>query len=372
MALRVASAALGTVLGIALVGAALVALDGALLLEDFAAARANATSWHDPNTRFDPELGWAPIPSRRVELDWGTIETDEHGYRSPPLRPGSARIAVLGDSVAWGFGVDGDAAFPARLSRALAPFGVDVANLAVSGYGLDQTWLWFARQREALPALRHVVLALCARNDVADTQSNARYGRRKPLFRRARTGEASDDGIVLDDGPIRRHSLRHWYADSRFLRGALARVPALDAFVRARLGDVLLDRAETDAVIGALLARIDRETRARGGELHVVLLPARDDLDGEGDDYRLLRARTLSARLPLVEVLARLRAATLGGARSQAVFLDAMHLRARGHAIVARALLDHLAAVDPALAPDARTRARSQTTSPPPRASGGP
>jgi len=221
-----------------------------------------------------------------------------------------------------------------------------------------------------LPRLRYAVLALCAANDVKDTQSNARYGRRKPLFRA--TGPGGSGEIALESGAIRRHSLRHWLTDSRLLQGALARFPAQGERILASLGDVLLDRAETDLVIGALLARIARETRDRGGALHVLLLPSRDDLVREGDDYALLRSHVLSAGLPLIEVVAPLRAATRGGAQPERAYFDAMHLRPNAHALVARAVLDSLASADPSIAEALRTRARSQTDNAALLRSGGP
>lgn len=51
--------------------------------------------------------------------------------------PGTLRIAVLGDSVAYGFGVALEETFPLQLQQLLAQQGqkVEVLNFAVSGYG---------------------------------------------------------------------------------------------------------------------------------------------------------------------------------------------------------------------------------------------
>jgi lysophospholipase L1-like esterase len=63
------------------------------------------------------------------------------GFRGPrvarPKPPGTFRIVVLGDSVAFGYGVAEPDAFPRVLERALAPRAtrpIEVANLSVSGY----------------------------------------------------------------------------------------------------------------------------------------------------------------------------------------------------------------------------------------------
>jgi lysophospholipase L1-like esterase len=82
------------------------------------------------------------------------IRTNSRGMRGPePLHdgtPGLARIAVLGDSYAFGYGVEEDASFPRLLQRELqsGPLGADrtfdVLNLGVCGYST----------RDEVPALR--------------------------------------------------------------------------------------------------------------------------------------------------------------------------------------------------------------------------
>jgi lysophospholipase L1-like esterase len=56
---------------------------------------------------------------------------DRERVRSKP--PGTRRIAVLGDSFTFGYGVEGDAVWPAVLERLMSP-GVEVLNFGVGGY----------------------------------------------------------------------------------------------------------------------------------------------------------------------------------------------------------------------------------------------
>lgn len=338
VAFRLALLSGGLSAGLAIAIGALVALDWATLREDIDSARTNDAAWHDPNTRFDSEIGWVPIASSRVQKDWGTISTNAAAFRSPEPRPGATSVAILGDSVTWGYGVDGSVPFASKLDAQLQARGAQAFNLGVSGYGIGQSVLWFERSADSLPQLSDVVLAVCAQNDVADTQMNARYGRRKPLFR---LQADAPERLVTEATPIRRLSLRHAYTDSRFLRGALSRIPGADAFVRNRMGDVQLDRTETDAVIGLLLQRLRASVEARGAQLHVLLLPSRDDLVAETDDYRLLRDRSLAAGLPLIEVVGALRATRRiprGVQRSAYLYLDEMHLQPYAHTVVAAEL----------------------------------
>lgn len=323
-----------------IVGAAVFVLSCIFLLAigELAMPRDAESAWHDANTRFDPEIGWVPIPSRNVVKNWGTISTNAHGFRSPELREATRQVAILGDSVVWGYGVDGRIPFAAKLDATLQTRGLQVLNLGVSGYGVGQSALWFERSAAAMPELRHVVLGLCSGNDISDTRSNTRYGRRKPLFR---TDVGKDRGLRLENSTIRRYSLRHAYTDSRFLRTALSQIPGLTAFAAARMGDVMVDRTETDAVIGLLLERLRSDIQARGAKLHIVLLPSRKDLAVETEDYRLLREVSRRVGIPPIEVLSAFRAPRripTGLKLAEVLYLDRNHLQPLGHTLVAAEL----------------------------------
>jgi hypothetical protein len=225
-----------------------------------------------------------------------------------------------------------------------------VSNLAVSGYGLGQMLLWLREQRTTLPALRHAILAVCTDNDVDDTASNSRYGRRKPLFR------FRDGALVVEGVPIDRHSLRHWYTDSRFVRGLLGRAPRIESMLLARMGDHRLGPEETNAVIRRLIAAIRDEVRSRGGVLHVVLVPSRRDLPAASADYEVLRQAALASGDPPIEVGELMRGL---GLPPDALFLDASHLTPRAHGIVAFAVRARLERYEE------RMRSRSQTATTP-------
>lgn len=97
--------------------------------------------------RHDPLLGWAHRPGRE-----GVFETDqfrthvrinrkglrdrEHSYGRPD---DTKRILVIGDSFAWGFGVEEAERFSELLE---ASMGIEVINAGISGYSTDQSLLW--------------------------------------------------------------------------------------------------------------------------------------------------------------------------------------------------------------------------------------
>jgi lysophospholipase L1-like esterase len=87
------------------------------------------------------------------------------GLRGPEVAqakaPGTRRVAVLGDSIAFGYWVAEEDAFPRRLEALLGgPGPVQVLNFGVPGYNLDQE-IEVLRSRVLAFAPDAVVVALC-------------------------------------------------------------------------------------------------------------------------------------------------------------------------------------------------------------------
>jgi hypothetical protein len=108
------------------------------------------------------------------------------------------RIVVVGDSVAFGSGVDDADTFSERLQTTGSSF--EVANLAVSGYGTDQELLRLEREGLALdPDV--VVLSVCLSNDLVDNALDSYLhdpGTPKPRY------VVEEGELVLRDGHLRR------------------------------------------------------------------------------------------------------------------------------------------------------------------------
>ncbi|MBI5849908.1 MAG: hypothetical protein HZB39_02545 [Planctomycetes bacterium] len=92
--------------------------------------------------RFDAELGWTHAP----DTGDGDDRIDARGARATSnasdgtgIAP-ALRLAVLGCSFTYGTEVAADDAWPARLAKRRAP-ELDVVNLGVPGYGVDQALL---------------------------------------------------------------------------------------------------------------------------------------------------------------------------------------------------------------------------------------
>ncbi len=98
----------------------------------------------------DPELVYEMIPnSESPGKKPGALSViNADGFRDDPFNPWedreSYRIVLLGDSVAWGYGVDTEDAFPQLLERLInedipdASPQVEIFNLAVMGYSTAQ------------------------------------------------------------------------------------------------------------------------------------------------------------------------------------------------------------------------------------------
>jgi lysophospholipase L1-like esterase len=112
----------------------------------------------------DPYLGYVYPPNHvdrieRPHSDFAfTFTTDEHGFRDPSPWPERADIVVLGDSMAFGYGVDDDKTWTTRLAARLPKNRV--INLGVPGFAPQQYLRSYERFGEAL----RPVLVLAERN----------------------------------------------------------------------------------------------------------------------------------------------------------------------------------------------------------------
>jgi lysophospholipase L1-like esterase len=95
----------------------------------------------------DPALIYELAPGSSCEREGVAIAINSAGFRDdefPQHPPDGLRIVVLGDSVAWGWAVPMESAFPQVLERQLRQLGSEpyaasiVYNLAVDGYSTAQ------------------------------------------------------------------------------------------------------------------------------------------------------------------------------------------------------------------------------------------
>ncbi len=91
---------------------------------------------------LNPAISYQLKPDLKQEAFRSTVITDRRGFRSPEIRPGRPTIALLGDSIAFGYGLENDQTIGARL-EALLEGKYNVVTAAAPGYGLGQESVFF-------------------------------------------------------------------------------------------------------------------------------------------------------------------------------------------------------------------------------------
>lgn len=141
--------------------------------------RRRTVEWEDLVV-FDPEMGWRLRPDLDclVGDDPFRVTTDAEGWRGRSTTVDGADVVAIGDSYAFGFGVD-DSEFFAEL-----PGEVRLKGVGAPGYGMVHELLWLRRLAPRLRGKRVVWLVYLG-NDLDDALQPAMYPYRSPFVREA-------------------------------------------------------------------------------------------------------------------------------------------------------------------------------------------
>lgn len=235
---------------------------------------------------YDAELGWSHTPGASGQLEYVDfsvqvrINSDGLRDREYPVErvPGKHRMLVLGDSFAWGYGVEQQEVFSELIEKSRPDW--EIINSGVSGYGTDQEYLYYKLRGSKYHP--DVVLVLFVNNDPDNSTSAAQYAHNKPLF------VADGEGIRLTNVPVPGMTATQRVANlvarnTYFLRTA-SRVAAgwrnrgrvSDAASVVSGLDARSDKRglsiEDELVLRIFLA-LNEAVRADGGKLVVVSLP---------------------------------------------------------------------------------------------------
>lgn len=341
-------------LALASVALALAAAEGVVRVfeigpEISAVYRENYRLSDDPVLRYELVPG-SPDGETRINAD-GMRDRNRDVTKSA----GAFRIACLGDSITYGFGVRRAAAYPARLERRLARsrrgagVAVEVLNFGVTGYNIEQT-LQNLRVR-ALAYQPDVVIYQYALNDPQE------YSSELENLEGALTGaERSYRERLLDRGRRNLLASRFFalaaYTWQSTKRAGRTRAPARpDAQWLALQGGSYAEYFASLHADPEAWGRVERGfgslaamARQYGFEALVVVFPVFEDLDRyplRGVHERVLAAAR-AAPLPALDLLASYERSEREGERSLAV--NSLHPNALGHEIAARAIADEIAA----------------------------
>lgn len=99
-----------------------------------------------------PDISYELISNIRKKAYRSIVTTNSLGFRSPEIDANKPLIAVLGDSIAFGYGLEDEETIPARLNALLPDW--NILNTAAPGYDLKvQTAIYREKLKNLNPAL---------------------------------------------------------------------------------------------------------------------------------------------------------------------------------------------------------------------------
>jgi lysophospholipase L1-like esterase len=128
--------------------------------------------------KYDSQLGWANQPGQEGVFQTPqfrtTVHVNQKGLRDSnhtyDRANNTGRILVLGDSFAWGYGVEEAQRFSQVLQTSM---GVEVINAGVSGYSTDQELLWY--RSEGVKYNPDLLILVFTGNDIGDNEQQLVY-----------------------------------------------------------------------------------------------------------------------------------------------------------------------------------------------------
>jgi len=284
--------------------------------------------------QYHPMLGWTNLPGYRsdsrvpfeIVINAQGLRS-ERDYAERP-QPGVERVALFGDSCAFGEEVDGDATVSFHLERMLE--GTEVLNFGVRGYGLGQMALRLEQEGFALHPDRVIVLLLLPSDVTRDASDH--FGHNKPVFA-VRDGQLEIGNVPVPIASRQPWLLRHSFA-AAWLWGRPKEWPA-----PRDLGGYL-------EISHAILRRIRDATASRGVEATLALIVGPGTLEAMRTDARERRVvgamrRSLAGSAPeVIDLVPGLAKAYRQEGRALAAPLG--HWSSRGNQRIAEALAGSL------------------------------
>lgn len=236
-------------------------------------------------TEYHPQLGWYHQSNKEVHLKKrgvdATVHTNSVGFRG--LREYTLnkpenlrRVMVLGDSFTFGFGVEDDEVFTARLESKFND--LEVLNLGVPGYGLDQMLVAY-REIGKRYETDDVVIAIFPDDFWRATRAFADSGHAKPYFTIQPDGK-----LLLNNVPVpQQYELKvnqfpdivHYSKWQKFLRKSILYRKTAKGLKRLGKNIGLVDPStELEWVLGkAILDELVSEIKARDQNPILMIVP---------------------------------------------------------------------------------------------------
>ncbi len=313
--------------------------------------------------QYDPEIGWVnkPLASGRfkaqdfdvaVQINSKGMRDDEYETAKPS---GTYRIAVMGDSFTWGYGVEAQETFSQRLESSLK--NTQVLNFGCSGYGQDQELLLLKRQvLQYEPDL--VIVNVHTASDFENNISFFQYGYYKPFFR-PKTSSLIRENAPVPENP-RGAAVNAWLSDRFVAWRLLGNRKIKDVNIASAVAAVLDGRQE---LVGKaahnmpaieLTCRLCREIQSEaskaGTRVIFILNPnlslpdaqGMNSLPAEDSFYAAFRACLEAYGMEFLDLRPVFESLLRQEPKKQITFTHDAHWNAEGHKAVAEAIREHL------------------------------
>jgi hypothetical protein len=252
------------------------------LLPQWAPENGSRTFW-----RYDERLGWSQRPGANGvhrHADFAArVEVSAQGLRDreyPEARvPGLCRMLVLGDSFAWGFGVEREEIFH-ELIEARHP-DWEIVNAGVAGYATDQELLYL--EARGLVLRPDVVLLLFHPNDLLENGEHSTSGYYKPYYELEPDGELALRQVPVPPGSLEQR-LDRWLHFHTYLlyrlyhaRKFIAAAREAERAAEPEARSAPFNKYDVDLTLTLkLLGRIDALARRSGTRFLLVSVPISD------------------------------------------------------------------------------------------------
>jgi lysophospholipase L1-like esterase len=229
---------------------------------------------------YDSQLGWAHRPNQTGQFNHEdfsvTVTHSSQALRDdeyPVARNEKQRMVVLGDSYAWGFGVEQDERFSEIIEDRNPDW--EIINAGVSGYGTDQELIYL--EETGINFKPDVVLLLFYENDYGNNVNKEQYWHNKPYYL------VVDESLQLNNVPVPNAQAkqlidrfllgrtclgRKLYTSSYRIQSMLGTLPTTEQ----RLAQFATGQDEFD-LTGRLLLEINRICQANSSKFVLVSIP---------------------------------------------------------------------------------------------------
>ena len=260
------------------------------------------------HTEYDAELGWVNVPNTRVKDLYGEgidMKINAQGFRgnrdvAAKVQQGKVRIICSGDSFTLGYGVGNDHTW----SHLLAGLNdrIETVNMGQGGYGVDQAFLWYRRERDKIEHQIHLFAFVNTDFDRMRSDSFLGYG--KPLLK------VTDGKVEIANAPVPdRSALTPWMNRNghivRDLKVVRAVTGVVNKFRSGPTDDPRLGDEATRKIATAIFLELQSTSAAAGRTLVLVHLPVKEDyqIRKPGEWRAFVRKTAEQEGIPLIDLL---------------------------------------------------------------------